>query len=100
MIITDFRQHIYEYQQQGYFAEFLTNADLGFIGLDHFLNGLGLDSYRGRDDVDEMRTAPRVVQDAPSDAYLYREALQSVRRLFKRKWIRTWWRVRWYYSGL
>lgn len=72
---------IAEYQQQGYFAEFLTNADLGFIGLDHFLNGLGLDSYRGRDDVDEMRTAPRVVQDAPSDAYLYREALQSVRRL-------------------
>jgi hypothetical protein len=70
-----------EYQQQGYFAEFLTNADLAFIGMHHFLNGLGLDRSRGRDDVDEMRGAPRVVQDAPSDAYLYSEALLSVQRL-------------------
>jgi len=69
---------ISEYRQQGYFTEFLTNADLAFIGLDHFLKGLGLDRSRGRDDVDEMRSAPRVVQDAPSDAYLYREALLSV----------------------
>ena len=62
-----------EYRQQGYFADFLTNADLGFIGLDHFLRGLGLDRSRGRDEVDRMRSAPRVVQDAPSDAYLYRK---------------------------
>ncbi|MDH4018442.1 MAG: sulfatase-like hydrolase/transferase [Xanthomonadales bacterium] len=70
-----------EYQQQGYFADFLTNADLGFIGLDHFLRGLGLDRSRGRDEVAEMRLAPRVVQDAPSDAYLYREALISIPEL-------------------
>ncbi len=70
-----------EYRQQGYFTEFLTNADLTFIGLDRFLNGLGIDLSRGRDEVDEMRTAPRVVQEAPSDAWLYREALLSVRRL-------------------
>lgn len=72
---------INEYRQQGYFTEFLTNADLKFIGLDHFLNGLGLDRSRGRDDVDEMRLAPRIVQDAPSDAFLYREALSTVRSL-------------------
>lgn len=70
-----------EYRKQGYFADFLTNADLGFIGLDHFLSGLGLDRSRGRDEVDDMRSAPRVVQDAPSDAYLYREALISVPEL-------------------
>lgn len=72
---------ISEYRQKGYFTEFLTNADLAFIGLDHFLNGLGLDLSRGRDDVDTMRVAPRVVQDAPSDDYLYREALLSVQKL-------------------
>ena len=70
---------IAQYRQQGYFAEFLTNADLAFIGLDHFLKGLGLDRSRGRDEVDSMRLAPRIVQDAPSDAYLYREALSTVR---------------------
>ena len=70
-----------EYRQKGYFTEFLTNADLAFIGLDHFLAGLGLDRSRGRDDVDAMRVAPRVVQDAPSDSYLYREALLSVQGL-------------------
>lgn len=70
-----------EYQQQGYFAEFLSNADLAFIGLDRFLSGLGLDRSRGRDDVEAMRLAPRVVQDAPSDAYLYSEAMKSVRHL-------------------
>lgn len=69
-----------EYQQQGYFVEFLTNADLAFIGLDHFLSGLGIDRSRGRDEVDTMRNAPRVVQDAPSDTYLYREALRTVER--------------------
>lgn len=73
-----------EYQEQGYVAEFLTNADLGFIGLDHFLNGLGLNRSRGRDDVEAMRLAPRIVQDAPSDAYLYHEAMLSVRRLMSR----------------
>ncbi len=72
---------ITEYRQQGYFTEFLTNADLAFIGLDHFLAGLGLDRSRGRDDVDAMRVAPRIVQDAPSDSYLYREALFTVRSL-------------------
>lgn len=72
---------ISEYRQQGYFTEFLTNADLAFIGLDRFLDGLGLDRSRGRDEVDAMRAAPRIVQDAPSDAYLYREALISVRSL-------------------
>ena len=70
-----------EYQQQGYFVEFLTSADLTFIGLDHFLSGLGLDRSRGRDEVDTMRNAPRVVQDAPSDVYLYREALRTALRL-------------------
>jgi len=72
---------IARYRQQGYIAEFLTNADLAFIGLDHFLNGLGLDRSRGRDDVEAMKSAPRVVQDAPSDAYLYHEALLTVGRL-------------------
>ena len=70
-----------EYRKQGYHAEFLTNADLKFIGLDRFLGGLGLDQSRGRDDVEAMRLAPTVVQDAPSDAYLYREAMSSVKRL-------------------
>ena len=72
---------IAQYRQQGYIAEFLTNADLAFIGLDHFLNGLGLDRSRGRDDVEAMKLAPRVVQDAPSDAHLYHEALLTVGRL-------------------
>jgi len=72
---------IAEYRRQGYVTEFLTNADLTFIGLDLFLGGLGIDSQRGRDEVDEMRVAPRVVLDSPSDAYLYREALLSARRL-------------------
>ena len=72
---------IAEYRQQGYLVEFLTNADLAFIGMDHFLNGLGLDRSRGRDDVEAMKLAPRVVQDAPSDAYLYQEALLTVGRL-------------------
>lgn len=75
---------IAEYRQQGYITEFLTNADLGFIGLDHFLSGLGLDLSRGRDEVEAMRLAPRIVQDAPSDAYLYDEAMRSVKRLMTR----------------
>ncbi len=70
-----------EYRQQGYFTDFLTNADLAFIGLNRFLAGLGLDRSRGRDEVEAMRTAPRVVQDAPSDAWLYQEALSTVRQL-------------------
>jgi len=72
---------IAEYRQQGYYAEFLTNADLEFIGLDHFLNGLEFDRSRGRDEVVQMRVASRVVQDAPSDDYLYREALLTVKHL-------------------
>ncbi len=70
-----------EYQQQGYVVEFLTNSDLGFIGLNHFLDGLGLDSSRGRDEVDGMRDAVRIVQDAPSDALLYTEALIRLEQL-------------------
>lgn len=70
-----------EYRQQGYFTDFLTNADLSFIGLDRFLNGLGMDRSRGRDEVAAMRSAPRVVQDAPPDTLLYREALASIRQL-------------------
>lgn len=70
-----------EYQQQGYFVEFLTNSDLGFIGLNHFLDGLGFDSSRGRDEIDGMRDAVRVVQDAPSDALLYAEALIRLEQL-------------------
>ncbi len=70
-----------EYQQQGYFTEFLTSSDLAFIGLNHYLDGLKLDRSRGRDEVDAMRLAPRVVQDAPSDALLYAEAMLTVQRL-------------------
>jgi phosphoglycerol transferase MdoB-like AlkP superfamily enzyme len=70
-----------KYRQQGYFVGFLTNSDLGFIGLNHYLDGLGLDRSRGRDEVDAMRKAPRVVQDAPSDALLYAEALLTIRQL-------------------
>ena len=70
-----------EYQQRGYFTGFLTNSDLGFIGLNRFLDGLGLDRSRGRDEVKAMRDAPLVVQNAPSDALLYEEALQTVQQL-------------------
>jgi phosphoglycerol transferase MdoB-like AlkP superfamily enzyme len=70
-----------EYRKRGYRTEFLTNADLKFIGLDRFLNGLGLDQSRGRDEVEAMRLASPVVQDAPSDAYLYREAMSTIERL-------------------
>ena len=70
-----------QYQQQGYFTEFLTNSDLRFIGLNHFLDGLGLNRSRGRDEVDAMKNAPRVVQNAPSDRFLYAEALLTVQQL-------------------
>lgn len=70
-----------EYQQQGYFTEFLTNSDLSFIGLSHFLDGLGLDRSRGRDESESMRDAVRVVQDAPSDQFLYDEAIASLGEL-------------------
>lgn len=70
-----------EYRQLGYFTEFLTNSDLGFIGMNHFLDGLGIDRSRGRDEVDAMRKAPRFAQDAPSDALLYTEALGTIQRL-------------------
>jgi len=68
-----------EYRQNGYFTEFLTNSDLSFIGLDHFLDGLGLDLSRGRDEFANLRDAPRVVQDAPADDLLYAEALDTLR---------------------
>ena len=82
---------IADYREQGYFTEFLTNADLAFIGLDGFLGGLGFDSSRGRDDVEEMSRAPRIVQDAPSDAFLYRTAMSSVRfrRSFEQPFLLT-----------
>ncbi len=70
-----------EYQQQGYILEFLTNSDLSFIGLNHFLDGIGFDRSRGRDEVDTMTTAPRVVQDAPPDDLLYEEALLTIQQL-------------------
>ncbi len=69
------------YQRQGYFTEFLTNSDLSFIGLDHYLAGIGIDRSRGRDEVEAMRDAPRIVQNAPSDDLLYSEALSTVRQL-------------------
>ncbi len=70
-----------EYKQRGYHSEFLTNSDLSFIGLDRFLSGLKFDLSRGRDEVAAMKNAPRFVQDAPSDALLYDEALLSLKRL-------------------
>ncbi len=70
-----------EYQQQGYFTEFLTNSDLSFIGLDNYLNGLGLNRSRGRDELDDLRTARRVVQDAPPDDLLYQKAFSTFRML-------------------
>lgn len=70
-----------DYRSEGYFTEFLTNAKLSFIGLNRFLEGLGVDRSRGRDEVPAMMTAPLVVQDAPSDAYLYDEALKTIERL-------------------
>lgn len=72
---------ISEYQARGYSAEFLTNADLGFIGLDRYIAGLGLDMARGRDEVPEFSTAPRFVQNAPSDRWLYEQALRDIDRL-------------------
>jgi len=72
-----------DYREQGYFTDFLTNADLSFIGLDRFLTGLGMDRSRGRDEVDAMRDASRVVQDAPPDTLLYAEALTTIRQLRK-----------------
>jgi hypothetical protein len=72
---------ISEYSKMGYFTEFLTNSDLGFIGLNHYLDGLGFDLSRGRDEVDAMKMAPRVVLNAPSDALLYTEGLATIQRL-------------------
>jgi hypothetical protein len=72
---------ISEYREMGYFTEFLTNSDLGFIGLNHYLDGLEIDRSRGRDEIDAMRMAPRVVLNAPSDALLYAEGLVTVQRL-------------------
>lgn len=69
------------YRQQGYFTEFLTNSDLSFIGLDHYLAGIGIDRSRGRDEVEAMRNAPRMVQNAPADDVLYAEAFSTVQQL-------------------
>ena len=70
-----------EYRQQGYFTDFLTSSDLRFIGMNRYLDGLGLDRSRGRDEIDAMKTAPRIVQNAPSDALLYDEALLTIQQL-------------------
>ncbi|MDX1460013.1 MAG: sulfatase-like hydrolase/transferase [Xanthomonadales bacterium] len=70
-----------EYQEAGYHVEFLTNADLGFIGLDRYLAGIGADQARGRDEVTAFEGLPRFVQDAPSDRYLYRESLKRIEQL-------------------
>ena len=83
---------ISEYRAGGYFTGFLTNADLGFIGLDRYISGLGLDQARGRDEVPGFSTAPRFVQSAPSDRLLYAEALRDVERLSSkggRPWLLT-----------
>ncbi|NND44611.1 MAG: sulfatase-like hydrolase/transferase [Xanthomonadales bacterium] len=69
---------IHDYVAAGYELEFLTNADLSFIGLDRYLEGLGVHHASGRDEVEAFRMAPRIVQDAPSDRHLYREALRRV----------------------
>ncbi len=66
------------YRERGYYTEFLTNAELQFIGLNHYLTGMGVDRSRGRDEVSTMRKAERVVQDAPPDTLLYSEALSTV----------------------
>lgn len=68
------------YRDRGYYTEFLTNTDLGFIGMDRYIGGLGLDLARGRDEVPGFAGADRYVQDAPSDRYLYNEALQRIER--------------------
>ena len=73
-----------EYRDAGYFTEFLTNAQLSFIGLDRFLRGLGVDRSRGRDEVPAMARAPVIVQDAPSDAFLFDEALKTINSLSAR----------------
>lgn len=70
-----------DYEQQGYFTEFLTNSKLSFIGLNHFLDGIGIDRSRGRDEVGTMKNARRIVQDAPPDDLLYAEALATVEQL-------------------
>lgn len=70
-----------DYREQGYFTEYMTNSDLSFIGLDHFLHGLGLDRSRGRDEFAILRDARRVVQDAPADNLLYAEAFSASRIL-------------------
>ncbi len=70
-----------QYRRQGYYTEFLTNAELQFIGLDHYLAGLAIDRSRGRDEVDVLRRARRVVQDAPPDSLLYTEALTTLASL-------------------
>lgn len=69
---------VQEYMAQGYMAEFLTNTDLAFIGMDRYLDGLGLDRASGRDEVEAWAGAERFVQDAPSDRHLYAEALRRV----------------------
>jgi hypothetical protein len=69
------------YRQHGYFTEFLTNTDLNFIGMNRYLSGLEFDLSRGRDEVKAMAEAPRFVQNAPSDRYLYDEALERVATL-------------------
>ncbi len=70
-----------EYRQRGYFTEFLTNADLGFIGMDRYISGLNFDRARGWDEVPAMEQAPKIVQHAPSDRYLYAEALDRAEQL-------------------
>jgi phosphoglycerol transferase MdoB-like AlkP superfamily enzyme len=72
---------IAQYRHQGYFTEFLTNAQLEFIGLNRYLDGLGIHRSRGRDEVESMKNAPVIVQDAPSDVYLFDEAVKTVDQL-------------------
>jgi len=73
------------YRDAGYYTSFLTNAELSFIGLDRYLAGIGIDDSRGRDEIEALRTAKRVVQGAPADDLLYGEALATLGRLTPKK---------------
>jgi len=71
-------------QQQGYYTAFLTSARLDFINLDEYVQHIGLDEARGRDEAVSLAAAPRYAQDAPSDELLYAEALSMLDRLGQR----------------
>ena len=69
---------ISEFKKLGFHTEFITTNDIKFVEQAEYLKGVGFDRYVGRDQVEEFRAAPRVVQFAPSDDHLYREALSRI----------------------